>query len=207
MPLHASAVEQDGAVTAFLGDSGAGKSTMAACLQARGRRIVSDDICLLEDEQEKEEDGLRVVPVAGWVKLWRKSLDHLGEQPQESNRVFVAEDKFRLYLDHATLDRPRLRNIVLLERGVAGEPARLEPLPTVETIAAMMQKTYLAYVVELTNGHAKLFQQCAHALADARGFRLVVPWGLENMDDVLNLLDQRLFGKLPPPTSHFPAID
>ena len=188
LPLHASAVEQDGAVTAFLGDSGAGKSTMAACLQARGRRIVSDDICLLEDGP----DGMGVVPVAGWVKLWRQSLDHLGEQPDERNRVFTADDKFRLYLDPVMCGRPTLKNIIVLARGESDSP-RLEPLATVETLAAMMELTYLAYVVELTGGHAALFQRCARALSQAKGYRLILPWGLVHMDGVLDLLDRELF--------------
>jgi len=190
LPLHASAVEHDGAVTAFLGHSGAGKSTMAACLLARGRRIVSDDICLLEDGP----GGMGVVPVAGWVKLWRQSLDHLGEQPDERNRVFAADDKFRLYLDPITSGRPTLKNVVLLARAEnAGDGPRLEPLATVEVLGAMMELTYLAYVVELTGGHAALFQRCARALTHAKGYRLILPWGLERMDGVLDLLDRELF--------------
>jgi hypothetical protein len=42
--LHASCVEYDGVATAFVGDSGAGKSTVAAMLCASGARLVTDDV-------------------------------------------------------------------------------------------------------------------------------------------------------------------
>ena len=189
LPLHASAIEQNGAVTAFLGESGAGKSTMAACLQARGRRIISDDICLLEED----EKGLQVTPVAGWLKLWRQSLNHLGERPDERNRVLADDEKYRVYLAPVSVERPKLRNIVLLERAEDPETTpRLEPLTAVETIGAMMRMTYLAYVVALTQGEARLFQRCAQVLSEARGYRLIAPWGLDHMEAVLDLVEREL---------------
>ncbi len=190
LPLHGSAVAHEGEVTVLLGNSGAGKSTMAACLQARGHRIAADDICLLEETAH----GMRVVPVAGWVKLWRESMEHLGTQPEEVNRVFVAEDKYRMYLEPPTDSVLTLRNIIVLTRAKkAEEPAMLVPMTTVETLSAMMQMTYLAYVAELTGTQARLFQQCARALVGGQGFRLVVPWGWERVEEVLDLLEQRLF--------------
>ncbi len=189
LPLHGSAVERKGEVTVLLGDSGAGKSTTAACLQARGHRIVADDICLLEETAA----GMRVVPVAGWVKLWRESMTHLGTQPEEGNRVFVAEDKYRMYLEPPTESVLTLRNVILLTRAEPEEAAMLVPMATVETLSAMMGMTYLAYVAELTGAQARLFQLCARALAGGQGYRLVAPWGWEQVDGVLDLLEQQLF--------------
>jgi hypothetical protein len=204
LPLHASAVERGGMVSAFLGDSGAGKSTLAACLQRRGHRIVSDDICLLAPEaaDSGETADLRVVPVAGWLKLWRASLHHLGESPDERHRVYSADDKYRLFLEARAEEearggrRPVLQNLVFLTR--SAEPnttPRLEPLPTIETITRMMEQVYLAYIPELTRTNARIFRQCARVMAGARGFRLVVPWGFDQMEGVLDLLERELLGR------------
>jgi hypothetical protein len=61
-----------------------------------------------------------------------------------------------------------------------------------------MQLTYLGYITELTHNHVRAFQQCAKALADAKGFRLVVPWGFERMDGVLDLVERELLSPTTP---------
>ena len=193
LPLHASSVRSSAGVTAFLGDSGAGKSTMAACLQDRGYGIVSDDICVLDGAAATNE--MCVIPVAGWLKLWRASLNHLGETPNEKDRVYSEDDKYRFYLETHSGDRPRLTNLVFLTKALeAGGEPRLDALTTSETLAGMMQLTYLGYITELTGSHARAFQQCARVLAGAKGYRLVVPWGFEAMGRVLDLLERDLLG-------------
>ncbi len=117
LPLHASAVLGRDGVAAFLGDSGAGKSTTAAFLEQRGHRVISDDICLLDD-------GSWVIPVAGWLKLWRESFDNLGQVPDEGARVFSQTDKYRRYLEPTPAAGLRLRHVVFLEQG---EPGLLAP--------------------------------------------------------------------------------
>ena len=91
LPLHASAVERDGRVTALLGESGAGKSTLAAFLERAGDRVVCDDVCLLAEDG----DGMGIVPVAAWLKLWRGAMEALGEEMEEGARTYGDEDKYR----------------------------------------------------------------------------------------------------------------
>jgi hypothetical protein len=194
LPLHGSAVEHAGAVTAFLGDSGAGKSTLAACLQRRGHRIVSDDICLLQSGP----DAMRVIPVAGWLKLWNQSLQHLGETPVEQDRVFSTDDKFRLFLPISTAgaarQRPRLARVVFLTKGPdpQAHPA-LQPLPLLDAIAGLMAMTYVGYVPAHAGQQSSIFKQCAQVFQDAQAWRLTVPWDLDRMDSVLDLLDREFF--------------
>ena len=196
LPLHASAIEHNGCFTAFLGESGAGKSTMAACLQRRGYRIVCDDICLFEPAADSGR--MQVVPVAGWLKLWRTSLDHLGESPVEDHRVLSTDDKYRLYLGSQfgsqETAQPALANLIFLARSQSpGEAPRMEPLTTVETMANMMAMVYMRYLVEANGSRTHVFQQCAQILSEgARGFRLTVPWGFEQMDSVLDLLEEAI---------------
>jgi hypothetical protein len=196
LPLHASAVEFDGAVTAFLGNSGAGKSTIAACLRRRGHRIVSDDICLLE--AAAAGDVPLVVPVAGWLKLWNESLQFLGEAPIEQNRVFSTDDKFRLFLTdpiaNAKPERLRLARVIFLAKA-ADSHARpaLQPVPLLDAIGGLMEMTYAGYVPALGGHKSRLFQQCAHVFRNTLAFRLEIPWGLDRMESVLDLLESDIF--------------
>jgi len=200
LPLHASAVESGNRVTAFLGDSGAGKSTLAACLRRRGHRIISDDICLLQEESE----DMRVVPVAGWLKLWNESLRYLGETPIERNRVYSTDDKFRLFLTEplAALEsgRHRLDRILFLARSTDSQARpTLEPLSLLDGIAGLMKLTYAGYVPELSGQKSRVFRQCGRVLQQAKAWRLTVPWGLDRMEAVLDLLDTRIFSATPRP--------
>jgi hypothetical protein len=72
----------------------------------------------------------------------------------------------------------------------------LEPLPASETIAHMMELTYVGYIPHLNGSHARSFLQCAKALENAKGYRLTVPWGFERMDEVLDLLAKTLLHPL-----------
>jgi hypothetical protein len=198
LPLHASAVEHNGVVTAFLGDSGAGKSTLAACLQRRGHNIVSDDICLLEpapeDGTESGPRALRVIPVAGWLKLWNESLQFLGEEPAEENRVYSTDDKFRLYLPNAHPGRPRLGRVVFLARSPDSQsPPALQSVTLLEAIAGLMRMTYAGYVPALAGQKSRIFQQCAQVFQRSQAWRLTVPWGLDRIESVLDLLERDIF--------------
>ena len=192
LPLHASAVEDGDVVTAFLGDSGAGKSTLAACLQRRGHRIVSDDICLLQSNSNS--DVMRVVPVADWLKLWNESLQYLGETPTEKNRVFSTDDKFRVFLPDTGCERRRLGRVVLLSKdpNPHAEPS-LQPLPVVDAVAALMDMTYVSYVPMLSGQQSRVFEQCARVFKDAQAWRLTIPWSLDRLESVLDLIEREIF--------------
>ena len=187
LPLHASSIVAAGGVVAFLGDSGAGKSTLAACLQARGYPVFSDDICLLEDIAGE----MRAVPLAGWLKLWRQSLEHLALDSEQGARVFAKEDKFRMSVDSAAMHPLPLRTLVFLARAEQGEP-RLTPTAAAETLARIMELTYLAYIPALNGEQRRLFAQCGQALRQARAYRLEIPWDLGRMDEVLDTLAELL---------------
>ena len=155
LPLHASAVAREGAATAFLGESGAGKSTFAAFLGRRGYTLCSDDICLLREAPE----GMEVVPVAEWLKLWRETLDALDEPVEGANQTFSDEDKYRVYragseaeagsVFQAAEPAPALRHLVFVERSEG--PPRLEPISNAATLARMFGTVYLSYCMR---GHA-----------------------------------------------------
>ena len=71
--LHASAVESGGTAIAVAGDSGMGKSTLAALLCAVGARLVTDDVLRLGVPDGSPvmcvggAPQLRLRPAAGWV--------------------------------------------------------------------------------------------------------------------------------------------
>ena len=74
LPLHTSAIESAGRCVAFAGNSGRGKSTLAAAFHGRGYRVLADDVLAVRD-------GRGVPPMAysgsRELKLWADALDLL----------------------------------------------------------------------------------------------------------------------------------
>jgi hypothetical protein len=70
-PLHATCVSVNGQAVAFLGQSGYGKSSLAASFLAAGHRMVTDDLLICRPSPE----GLMVQPGPHRIKLLPKDAD------------------------------------------------------------------------------------------------------------------------------------
>lgn len=125
LPLHASAVDVGGQVIAVSGQSGAGKSTMAALLVARGGRVVADDMLVLAG------DGALAWPGAGGFKLSSKSLARIGRTPEGLALANDVEGKYFLPLPAGAQAAAPISTLVRLEEG---EPA-LRRLPRQQAAA------------------------------------------------------------------------
>lgn len=190
LPLHASAVGTPRGAVAFLGDSGAGKSSLVAFLAQRGHTVLADDICLLDPKAPLHS---RVLPVAPWLKLWRTTLDALGQTSAGLPRVFTEDDKYR-YAMHADPTPTALAEIILLERIPAGEhdAPRLERLAPVHALHAVLELTYQSWLVRAIGQTESHFLRCGEALEGVRVYRMRRPWGFDAMDRTLDALEAHL---------------
>lgn len=69
-PLHATTVVVNGEAVAFLGESGFGKSTLAACFLAAGYAILTDDLLILEKDGKKGDGVFHAYPGPPRIKLY-----------------------------------------------------------------------------------------------------------------------------------------
>jgi hypothetical protein len=189
LPLHGSAVSGRRGVTAFLGRSGQGKSSLAAHLANRGVAVVADDLCLIDPSQAGE---VMVTPVAPWLKLWRSSLYHLGRNEDGLERVFSDEDKYRLPLAAGAESQP-IRSVVFL---TPADPSVLvtviEEISRPEAVPLLMNLTHQAYLLEATGQREESFLRCGRVLSQARAYRLRRPWGLEHLESTVDAVQQFL---------------
>ena len=86
-PLHATSVLVNGAAIAFLGDSGHGKSTLAATLMERGHRLLTDDVLVVRFEGNRA----MAYPSMARIKLTPESADAVfrGRRSVPMNRFTV----------------------------------------------------------------------------------------------------------------------
>lgn len=100
--IHASAIQVDGQLKLFLGQSRAGKSSTVAALKARGYRVFTDDVCVLEEYPGEA----RIYAHAAYpmMKLWEETVDMLGDAGfAKTHKVRPQLQKFGQFF-HADFD-------------------------------------------------------------------------------------------------------
>ncbi|GAC1647175.1 MAG: hypothetical protein NVS9B15_05630 [Acidobacteriaceae bacterium] len=191
--LHASSVRVDDGVVAFLGNSGDGKSTLAAHLERHGFSIISDDTCLLETSTGSASE-IRVIPVAPALKLWPSALQHLGASAAGLPRVWSQEEKFRMRIRELN-ERLPLRKIIFLEweEDLAAKPV-MEPVGGIASISRLLRFMHFEYLMKPTGRQAECFQLCGELLRQAKTYVLRRPKNFERMGEVIETLEQQLRG-------------
>lgn len=129
--LHGSAVEVDGRGIAFIGHSGAGKSTMAAMMCAAGGRLLSDDVLHLE-----LDDGVRCLGRAAELRLRQTSLSVLDGLASPSARLTV-DGKVAVAFAAASPDCVPLSRVVIPMPSRTTSAVQVRPLRGAEAVLAL----------------------------------------------------------------------
>jgi len=95
--LHASAILTPEGVIAFVGKSGQGKSTLAACFGQDGFRLISDDYLLLRKVDLAQTGGdWEAIPSYPGVRLWPETSDGVFSVAPETAEIAHYTDKRRV---------------------------------------------------------------------------------------------------------------
>jgi len=88
--VHGSAVTIDGKAVAFVGESGLGKSTLAAFLHMQGHRILTDDCFKLNDDTST---GILVTPAYPGIRLFKDSSSEVLGRPSRGEVAHYTSKK------------------------------------------------------------------------------------------------------------------
>jgi hypothetical protein len=147
--LHASAVRIGAGAVLVCGPAGAGKSTTAAALAARGHAVLADDVCALDETPS----GVHVRPAYPQLRLWPDAARALYGEAAELPALTPNWDKRYLDLSGlpgAFLDRPLPVSAVYVLAGRETERApRLEPVSAGERVMALVANTYMGWLPDV----------------------------------------------------------
>ncbi|MDR3514715.1 MAG: hypothetical protein P4M00_02790 [Azospirillaceae bacterium] len=139
LPLHASCVRVGDKAVAFAGDSGIGKSTLAAILWTRGYQPLADDVTVVDTNAH---GGPAVLPSFPRLKLWRDSLEHLGHRIEGLEMVRPSLDKYQLPVEERFCPAPLpLAGLVHLEMNRKAPPG-LNRLSAMQGLARLNMVLY-----------------------------------------------------------------
>lgn len=189
LALHASSVLLDRGVVAFLGRSGAGKSTMAAALHRRGHALVADDITAVE----AAADEIGVLPAFPRLKLFPEAAAAVGLDPDTLPRVSAVDDKLaRRVASHLPARRLRLAALYVL---ADGDTASIVPIARGDALLELVRHSFCApRLAEL--GSREHFLQCSDIVRRVPVRRLGRPTDLALLDEVAALVERD--GRLAP---------
>ena len=175
---------------AFCGETGSGKSSVAAWLIARGYCLVSDDLSRFEVAAGQA----RVYPSAPRLKLWRDALDVMGWSSDELERDHFRMDKF--HLDLTGFWKPvrsaplPLCAIYLLEWGEPGI-ARLTGMTALRRLVA--GATYRGDLLEPMGRIATHWQRCAELARHVPIWKFARPRDWAAFDAAMEMLIAHLY--------------
>ncbi|MDQ8186268.1 hypothetical protein [Pelagicoccus sp. SDUM812002] len=166
--LHGSVVSSGGKAVAFLGDSGVGKSTLAASLVKAGMALLSDDICSIS--------GIEVDSGFPQSKLWLDSLDWMGLSENEFRRVRPQFEKRAIPIDLKDFHSSScpLERIFVLNK-TAGRSLVVRDLSGTRKFLGLSEKSYRLQFVEGMGLSRLHFQQIAELAKTVRVTEVIRP--------------------------------
>ena len=157
--FHASAVDTGNGAIAFLGESGRGKSTLAASFAAGGQRFLTDDALLLDPT----EGGYLVQPSHPSIRLWDDSQEALLAADAELAPPVQYTPKARILsgdsLPFCNAER-HLRRVYFLGDGSAEELA-IQGMRPSEAMIGLVRNSFLLDIEaqEMLSAHFDLLAE------------------------------------------------
>jgi len=189
--LHATAVEVRGRAVALLGEKGAGKSTLAAALVARGHALVSDDVVVVADGVQPP-----TVPAgARALKLAPDAARALGIDAQALALAHPAgEKRWWPPLERGVAPGPGNVPLALLLTVVAGDTLQWQPLTAATLFLEAVRHTYGSRFdfMRRSGTSSRHFHQVSRLVREVPGARLTRIGDLARLDETAALVESRL---------------
>ena len=185
-PLHASAVAFDQGAVLFVGDRGAGKSTLSAFAKKHGAAIIADDVSNVVIENQ----NCLVPPAIQRSKLHQDSLASLGFNTDKLDPVDGQEGKF---FTSATEMISRARPIkAIVELAPSNQPTpQLNPLARLESLSLLRRHNYNFALVDALGRQQEFLDFAAKASQMTDFYRLSFPHSFDALPNVFSMLDER----------------
>lgn len=181
--LHASVINVNGNAVAFLGKSGAGKSSTAAALAARGHKIIADDVAAIN-----LSTTVTVLPGFPQIKISPEAAAALGYDPQSLLLLHPLEEKRGYRIPQGFSQEPLpLKRIYVLAEDAALNIESIRPQEAVIELVRHSRPTTLFH-----SGGAPHFLQCANLAKKFTIYRLQRPNSLSLLPDLAKLVEEHI---------------
>jgi len=174
LPLHGSTVVINGNGIIFTGESGAGKSTIAAALRKQGYPLMSDDLSAMSCEQNCVFYGQ---PGYMEQRLSEDTTEMLGIDTIGLEKVYEFRNKYVVpVLDESKIVPVPIGAIYEIVKAPCADIV-IEKLQGIDKLTTIMNNTYQPLLVEALNIKDIHLKQCSNLAKQISVFRLSRPEG------------------------------
>lgn len=172
LPLHGSAIEIDGKAYAIVGDSGAGKSTTASSLLAKGFKLLSDDVIPVT---LSDKNIPMVTPAYPQQKLWQKSIDAFGMESSKYRPIVDRENKFAIPVHSQFINKKLpLAGIFELVKS-ENEEVEMQEMNQLERFHTLYHHTYRNFLLQPAGLMEWHFNMCVNMVNKFEVFQIKRP--------------------------------
>jgi hypothetical protein len=191
--VHAAGIAHHSVAVAFVGDTGAGKSTMAGVFAQGGEQLLSDDALVIDPVGRSHN----VIPTYPSLRLWSDSLAELGLDNRDLLRVAHYSEKRRLKVPLPPAEHPRsswpLAVIYYLDPVAPAAQTTITRLTPREAVAVLLRESFQLDVTDIS-ATAWLLDRCARLADDIPVFRLGYPRDFHQLDGVRRTVTDHVSG-------------
>lgn len=187
IPLHASGIFCKGGVALFCGESGMGKSTLITALQQQGHAIFTDDVCVLQTQENGETKVVASYPM---IKLWEDSFAKTGlEMANEADRIRPQLPKYaRYYHGSFTTVALPVKSIFILNRSAHITEPELKPLAPMRAFAEIQKNTYRPLQMNAMQKRNVHFTAIAKLTASSTAYQVIRPEYHNSLEKLTSLI-------------------
>ena len=181
--VHGSAVEHGTGAISFLGESGRGKSTLAAAFALSGQPFLTDDALVIESADNNE---FLAYPSPPSLRLWVDSRDFLLKNDFQLAPAVEYTSKDRLLAD-ARLEHcvePRTLHAVYFLGDGSASKTTVRPIPPVQALIKLVNYSFLLDMMDPALIKSN-FEKVADLAKNLACFELDYPRKFETIDQVV----------------------
>ncbi len=189
--LHASAVAVNGRAVAFLSRHGGGKTGLAAALVQAGCPLLTDDLLVLEEREERWEAR----PAYPEMRMWPDEAAHFAGPPEslplvqadsEKRRVAIGDGAFGSFLDAST---PLACIYLASRRPETDGGVEIQPVSRSEALIELVRHSFSPRLVEAAGLQPARLDRLARLVRAVPVRRLVYPSGFDRLPEVVRSLN------------------
>lgn len=180
--LHGSAVEINGELAVFLGDTGAGKSTMAASLDSVGHTLLGDDAVVITEEG----DRIFGEPVYPSLRLYPETASAIFGADIQVAPMAHYSDKKQIglaSLDSVSQSPIPIGALFYLTGEPDGEEVEAHALHPSDVCISLIEQSFALEPRDASSAAARL-RMASDLAGRIPGYELSYPHDLDRLDDV-----------------------